>query len=534
MDPTTLMTFLFQTPSEVRSVELLGSWDNFHQPYAMHHDRRRGTGYWSGCFKFDNIIFDGDSSQWVRPRSGGLKQGGTYWYYYRLNDDVEACDDNQAQTSTCPLLPGQPVNIVEVPVELVETPVRSRSASADLTGSLSDRSTAHTWNPQDKFKAPDPPLISRVHGRCISDLDLGTRLTSTDIDPVSPPSISCSRASSLGCQTSGWTPSRDAEAASMERILDDVTSRPVIDIDAAQEHTPTLLASTFERCTMKVMSETTKPGLSTNRTPVSRLDDPPRTCVNLRAADLGHTLEQDARLHGTQSPASPGKGHHVQDFQLQHPLLSNIVNNEKTSEHHSTDTAVDNHTSLEQSCSQAQASQDRCFIDEEAILEEVWSPALSADTASSDGGLNTPDRVADRDLPFSAIHSHRALMDDVSQRLQDIHFHLSPASAHPMPRRAPPPPPPPFDPLLQSYSLPHHATESVHSLGKLSSHTKASRNSDLQQQSERKDFPVPPLLSQPTSSLPLIMTGTNNLGPGFNSLADDIFSELGFPRTSIV
>lgn len=69
MDPTTLVTFLFRAPAEARTVELLGSWDGFDQPYRMHNDRRRGV--WSGIFKFENISFDGDGIVRSTPRSGG-------------------------------------------------------------------------------------------------------------------------------------------------------------------------------------------------------------------------------------------------------------------------------------------------------------------------------------------------------------------------------------------------------------------------------------------------------------------------------
>lgn len=175
MDPTTLVTFLFKAPPEARTVELLGSWDNFRQPYRMHNDRRRGAGFWSGCFKFHNIIFDGDKPQWTRPRTGGLKQGGTYWYYYRLDDDIEAYDDSKECTTSCPLLPGQTLNLIEVPME-VDRPCRSRSASFDVVGTLASMATMHTLDPGDKFAAPDPPPISKVHARCRSDLALNGRL----------------------------------------------------------------------------------------------------------------------------------------------------------------------------------------------------------------------------------------------------------------------------------------------------------------------------------------------------------------------
>ena len=195
MDPTTLVAFLFKAPAEARTVELLGSWDNFSQPYPMHHDRRRGTGFWSGCFKFHDIIFDGDSSYWTKPRTGGLKQGGTYWYYYRLNDQVEAYDDSLDHTSSCPLLPGQPVNVMEVPTEVFDLPPRCRSASLGVAGTIASLPNTHTLDPKDKFAALEPPPVSKVHGRCVSDPALCATLESKaqSIRSIeSPPSSSWS------------------------------------------------------------------------------------------------------------------------------------------------------------------------------------------------------------------------------------------------------------------------------------------------------------------------------------------------------
>ncbi|KAK3696516.1 hypothetical protein LTR37_017934 [Vermiconidia calcicola] len=195
MDPTTLMTFLFRAPPETRTVELLGSWDNFSTTYHMQHDRRRGRGFWSGCFKFQNIIFDGDSMNWAKPRTGGLKQGGTYWYFYRLDDEHEAYDESQACTSSCPLLPGQVLNVIEVPIEVLDPPLRCRSAGLDGADSLKRDTSTQTLDPEDKFVALNPPPISRVHGRCISDLALSERLESKaqsyKKDSISPPASPC-------------------------------------------------------------------------------------------------------------------------------------------------------------------------------------------------------------------------------------------------------------------------------------------------------------------------------------------------------
>lgn len=70
-----------QAPSSVFSVEILGSWDNFCKAYQLKRDRRTGPGHWRGCHTFENITCDGDTLDVSPSREGGLKMGGTYWYY---------------------------------------------------------------------------------------------------------------------------------------------------------------------------------------------------------------------------------------------------------------------------------------------------------------------------------------------------------------------------------------------------------------------------------------------------------------------
>jgi hypothetical protein len=81
---TSLLTQSRITKPEVRSVKLLGSWDNFSKQYVMERDKRVGPGHWKGCHTFTDIIGDGPD-QW---RTGGLKMGGTYWYYVSLTDHI--------------------------------------------------------------------------------------------------------------------------------------------------------------------------------------------------------------------------------------------------------------------------------------------------------------------------------------------------------------------------------------------------------------------------------------------------------------
>ncbi|CAD0108101.1 unnamed protein product [Aureobasidium uvarum] len=167
MDSTTLVTFLYKSRPDVRTVELFGSWDNFSRPYRMQSDGHRGRGVWTGCHSFENIICDGDRINQLRPRNGALKQGGTYWYYYKLDDAEEACDSTALTTCACPLLPGQMVNVLEIPVEVIEAPQRVCSASADKPTTME---IPMTINPEDRYKkiySKPPTKLPRYY--CSSD-----------------------------------------------------------------------------------------------------------------------------------------------------------------------------------------------------------------------------------------------------------------------------------------------------------------------------------------------------------------------------
>ncbi|KAI5197847.1 hypothetical protein AUEXF2481DRAFT_3270 [Aureobasidium subglaciale EXF-2481] len=167
MDSTTLVTFLYKSRPEVRTVELFGSWDNFSRPYRMQSDGHRGRGVWTGCHSFENIICDGDRINHLRPRNGALRQGGTYWYYYKVDDSEEACDTATSTTYACPLLPGQMVNVLEIPIEVIEAPQRVCSASADLPTTMV---MPMTINPEDRYKkiySKPPTKLPRYY--CSSD-----------------------------------------------------------------------------------------------------------------------------------------------------------------------------------------------------------------------------------------------------------------------------------------------------------------------------------------------------------------------------
>lgn len=65
----------------MKSVQLIGSWDNFSTWYTMRQDVRRGRGQWRGCYSFKDIISREEPSTRKPTRNGGLNMGDTYYYY---------------------------------------------------------------------------------------------------------------------------------------------------------------------------------------------------------------------------------------------------------------------------------------------------------------------------------------------------------------------------------------------------------------------------------------------------------------------
>ncbi|EON62357.1 hypothetical protein W97_01579 [Coniosporium apollinis CBS 100218] len=206
MASTALIAFLFECPAALMTVELFGSWDNFSRAYRMEKDSRKGPCTWSGCHTFQNIICDGDPQKLTEKRDGGLKMGGTYWYYYKLDGDSEYHDPSQPSTTACPLLPGQRVNILEVPSD--------GGSSSEL----------HTQNPQDRYRNPIPPIT--VPSKVIpasSQLPASQRHA-----PVPPSESTCRRASPIRISSGSVVDASSPErSSSHKRGISLVSDAPV-------------------------------------------------------------------------------------------------------------------------------------------------------------------------------------------------------------------------------------------------------------------------------------------------------------------
>lgn len=73
---------------------------------------------------------------------------------YQLDGDVEYHNPAEPSTTSCPLLPGQPVNVLDVPMQIGDEDSRARSGSTSAV-----TAATCTMNPEDKYLNPRPAPI---------------------------------------------------------------------------------------------------------------------------------------------------------------------------------------------------------------------------------------------------------------------------------------------------------------------------------------------------------------------------------------
>ncbi|KAF2485751.1 hypothetical protein BDY17DRAFT_309058 [Neohortaea acidophila] len=470
MDPTTLITFLFKAPPEVRLVELLGSWDNFTQPYLMHRDRKRGPCCWSGCFKYQNVIFDGDKPNWSRPRTGGLKQGGTYWYYYRLDNDFETPDETKDLSTHCPLLPGQTVNVIDIPLELADSPVRSRSASLDAFLALASESSTHTLEPGDKFSPLEPPPVSRVHQRCVSELALSTTLVDNEeaaqASPTSPgafvtstqaPSVQApkpryytdvaleddeysvySRESwSSAASSLAHSSVLDAYECHFENNFGAPTSySPVLDTPPMPSRSappcPADLVSAVSMFETPPMPTRPAPSLPyiTSESAASMfeghgdMEETTQRSTTLRPTTFSSSSDGDDRpcsRHGSSSAVTNFRAALAQHSNFQ----STSVENFPTFDSNIHASVPEDDYIREEATEEDQAAPNESAIEEDPY-EEMLSPTFSAPTLSSrGGGVNTPYRLSAGPLRIFTSGEEDTSLESVAERLRSLNLNFT-------------------------------------------------------------------------------------------------------------
>src|SRR5271156_25281 len=101
--PAVQLSFTLRTSPNVKTVHLLGSWDNYKSqlPLSQLKDHDSKPGSWRGTFRFQG--------------SHALKLGSRYWYYY-IVDGYHVSHDPAKEFTTEPTT-GRKLNIPAAPGE---------------------------------------------------------------------------------------------------------------------------------------------------------------------------------------------------------------------------------------------------------------------------------------------------------------------------------------------------------------------------------------------------------------------------------
>lgn len=128
-NPTVQLTFTLRTSPNVRTVHLLGSWDNYKSqlPLSVVKDSSAKPGSWKGTFRFQG--------------AHTLKLGSRYWYYY-IVDGYHVSHD-PAKEYTTEKTTGRKLNILDVPggktSSSSDKPSRPTVQTRDLPSATSKR-----------------------------------------------------------------------------------------------------------------------------------------------------------------------------------------------------------------------------------------------------------------------------------------------------------------------------------------------------------------------------------------------------------
>ncbi|KAJ5981726.1 hypothetical protein N7499_009222 [Penicillium canescens] len=179
------LKFSLRTSSNVKTVHLVGSWDNYQRQIPLSAEDKPGA--WVGKFRFQTSM---------------LQLGGRYWYYY-IMDGYHVSHDPAVEYTVEPTT-GRKLNILDVPGGKSSSTSTRKSRSANIA-------TGRALSPS-RIQHPKPskPYASRQlreadFAPTVDDLTrrfAGSRLSDEYSYSNSPPS---SAGSSLSSRSSGST-----------------------------------------------------------------------------------------------------------------------------------------------------------------------------------------------------------------------------------------------------------------------------------------------------------------------------------------
>jgi hypothetical protein len=214
-------TFSLRVSSGVKSIHLLGSWDNYSSQLPLSKDKSASkSGSWKGTFRFSGAT---------------LEAGQRYWYYYII--DGYHVSHNPSEESTVEPTTGRQLNILDVPKAKSSSKSSSRHSSSSKSSKSSSRHSADIPKGRplsvSQIKAPKPvnpsatrnivefdeeELSSRFAATGIYDDEYAEDII-TDFSVTSPvSSVGSDLSFSSSSDMSGYsTPASDCSSCSCER-----------------------------------------------------------------------------------------------------------------------------------------------------------------------------------------------------------------------------------------------------------------------------------------------------------------------------
>lgn len=172
------LSFALRTSSGVKTVHLLGSWDNYTGQLPLSKDKTSSkSGAWKGTFRFQGAT---------------LQSGQRYWYYYII--DGYHVSHDPGQSSTTEPTTGRVLNILDVPSEKSSHKSSSKSSSSKHSSSSSsdkkERSSKHHSSREKHSSSSTSRRESRRDSLSLSvDIPKGRPLSVSQIQspkPVTP------------------------------------------------------------------------------------------------------------------------------------------------------------------------------------------------------------------------------------------------------------------------------------------------------------------------------------------------------------
>jgi hypothetical protein len=169
---STTLSFSLRVSSGVKTVHLLGSWDNYTGQLPLSKDKTASkSGSWKGTFRFQPTV---------------IEAGQRYWYYYII--DGYHVSHNPSEEAVVEPTTGRTLNILDAPKASKSSKSSSSSSRKSTSSSKSSRTSVSADIPKGRpvsvsqIKCPKP--VSPNATRNIVDFDeteLSERFASTGI-----------------------------------------------------------------------------------------------------------------------------------------------------------------------------------------------------------------------------------------------------------------------------------------------------------------------------------------------------------------